>query len=261
MPKLTYAENPVHPLLNDFPSALVPASVAFDMLHLITRRPTFKNAAFWTLLMAFGTGTAAAATGLEDYREIPEGTEEKRLANAHALLNLALLGAIGLQLPIRLSGRVGITARLLNLGATAGLMAASWYGTTLVYRHGVRVRGVDPSEDQLPADDQGRPIADRLEKWLELVPDTDLTKYVTQASDAATIAGRQAQETLDEAARTLNARAEEVRRQLSGPTEGSPGPDATMDDAEHAARDATDAARDAGVEVSAMAREAFDEPA
>jgi uncharacterized membrane protein len=249
MPKLTYADNPVHPMLNAFPSALVPASVAFDMLHLVTRRPTFKNAAFWTLLMAFGSGAAAAATGYEDYREIPEGTEEKRIANAHALLNIGLLAAIGLQLPIRLTGHVGILARLLNLGATAGLMSATWYGTSLVYRHGVRVHGVDPLEDQPLVDDQGRPVAERFEKWLELVPDTDLTKYVSQASRTASTAGRQAQETLDEATRTLNARAEEVRRQLAAPT-GEETPEGTAG----GSADAADATGE-GVEVAAMSRE------
>jgi uncharacterized membrane protein len=253
MPKLTYADNPVHPMLNAFPSALVPASVAFDMLHLVTRRPTFKNAAFWTLLMALGSGAAAAATGYEDYREIPEGTEEKRLANAHALLNLGLLSAIALQLPIRVTGRVGLLARLLNLGATAGLVTASWYGTNLVYRHGVRVHGADPQEDLPQGDDQGRQMAERFEKWLELVPDTDLTKYVAQASQTASVAGRQAQTSLDEATRTLNARAEEVRRQFAAPTGDETLPDGDPSDAADATAE--------GVEVAAMSREPADDEA
>ena len=217
MPKLTYADNPVHPMLNAFPSALVPASVAFDMLHLVTRRRSFKVASFFTLVFA--------------------------------LLNLGLLTAIGLQLPIRVTGHVGILARLLNLGATAGLMSATWYGTSLVYRHGVRVHGVDPLEDQPLVDDQGRPVAERFEKWLELVPDTDLTKYVSQASRTASTAGRQAQETLDEATRTLNARAEEVRRQLAAPT-GEETPEGIAGGSADAAE-----ATGEGVEVAAMSRE------
>ena len=83
MPKQTYAENPIHPVLNDYPAALVPASVAFDMLHLVTRRRSFKVASFFSLLFALITGGAAAATGYQDYHEIPEGTDTKRLANAH----------------------------------------------------------------------------------------------------------------------------------------------------------------------------------
>ena len=54
------------------------------MLHLVTRRRSFKVASFFTLLFALFTGGAAAATGYQDYREIPEGTDAKRLANRRA---------------------------------------------------------------------------------------------------------------------------------------------------------------------------------
>ena len=182
MPKLTYAENPVHPVLNDYPAALVPTSVAFDLLHLFTRRTSFKVASFFTLLFALLTGGAAAATGYQDYREIPEGTDAKRLANAHGMLNAGVMGAIVLQLLLRSTGRVGIFVRLLNLASAAGLITSSWYGMHLVYRHGLRVRGVDPLEGAPDAGtDTGKPLADRLESLVEKVPDTDLSGYVDQA--------------------------------------------------------------------------------
>src|SRR5690349_20720034 len=172
MPKLTYAENPVHPVLNDYPAALVPTSVAFDLLHLFTRRTSFKVASFFTLLFALLTGGAAAATGYQDYREIPEGTDAKRLANAHGMLNAGVMGAIVLQLLLRSTGRVGIFVRLLNLASAAGLITSSWYGMHLVYRHGLRVRGVDPLEGAPDAGtDTGKPFADRLESLVEKVPD------------------------------------------------------------------------------------------
>lgn len=184
MPKLTYAENPVHPVLNDYPAALVPASVAFDMLHLVTRRGSFKAASFWTLLFATITGVAAAITGYRDYREIPEGTEPKRLANTHALLNLGVLGALALQLVIRVTGRVGLFARLLNLAAAAGLVTSGWYGTHLVYRHGLRVRGVDPlAAAPVAAPDTGKPLADRLEALAARMPDTDIGAGVRARMD------------------------------------------------------------------------------
>jgi len=185
MPKLTYAENPVHPVLNDYPAALVPTSLVFDMLHLVTRRGSFKVASFYTLLLALITGGAAAATGFQDYQEIPEGTEAKRLANVHAMLNVGLLGALVVQLLIRMTGRVGLFARLLNIAATAGVMTSSWYGTQLVYRHGLRVRGVDPlaaAAEAMP--DTGKPFAERLEAFAEHVPDTDLSGYVGLATNS-----------------------------------------------------------------------------
>jgi uncharacterized membrane protein len=209
MPKLTYAENPVHPVINDYPAALVPTSVAFDMLHLVTRRRSFKVASFFTLLFALVTGGAAAATGYQDYREIPEDTDAKRLANAHGLINVGVLGAVALQLLLRSTGRVGLFVRLLNLAAAAGLITSSWYGTHLVYRHGLRVRGVDPlAEAPQAGPDTGKPFADRLETLAGRVPATDLSGYVGQAvtsvGQAAGMAGAAATQAADAVTQAVN---------------------------------------------------------
>jgi uncharacterized membrane protein len=223
MPKLTYAENPVHPVLNDYPAALVPASLVFDMLHLVTRRGAFKVAAFFSMVLALVTGGAAAATGYQDYKEIPEGTEAKRMANAHAMLNMGLLGTLVIQVLLRFTGKVGLFPRLLNVVANAGLMVSSWYGTHLVYRHGMRVRGVDPiaaAPEAMP--DTGKAYADRLEGFLRSVPDTDLGTYVRQAGGAASQAGRQAQTALETASREVTARTEAVRSQIGGASQSDP---------------------------------------
>ena len=198
MPKLTYAEHPVHPVLNDFPAALVPTSLVFDTLHLVTRRRSFKVASFFTMALALITGGAAAATGYADYREIPPNTEAKRIANAHALLNAGVLGSLVLQLFIRATGRVGLFARLLNVAANVGLVSAGWYGTHLVYRHGVRVHGTAPevADTGAAAQADGRPLVDALESALTMVPDTDLSGLVTKVADSV----QQAADTL--AART-----------------------------------------------------------
>ena len=184
MPKLTYAEHPVHPVINDFPAALVPTSLVFDMLHLVTRRSSFKVASFFTMLLALITGGAAAATGYADYREIPADTEEKRVANAHALLNAGVLASLVVQLLIRATGRVGLFARLLNIAASAGMFSASWYGTHLVYRHGVRVDAKGSPMDAAAiaaADAERGSIADVLEGALGVVPATDLSEIVEKA--------------------------------------------------------------------------------
>ena len=205
MPKLTYAEHPVHPVINDFPAALVPTSLVFDMLHLITRRPSFKVASFFTMLLALITGGAAAATGYADYREIPADTEAKRVANAHALLNVGVMASLVVQLLIRATGRVGLFARLLNIAATAGMFSASWYGTHLVYRHGVRVDGTGAPVDAAMSDaadaDRGA-VADVLEGALGVVPATDLSelveKVVGSVHRAADTLSDRASDTADE---------------------------------------------------------------
>jgi uncharacterized membrane protein len=232
MPKLTYAENPVHPVLNTYPAALVPASLACDLLYTVTRRPSFRNASQFALMGALGTGIAAAWAGFQDYQEIPEGTDLKRMANAHAMLNVGMLGAVGLSLVMRATGKVSATALLLNMATTGALMASSWYGTHMVYRHGMRVRGVDPIADAPEfMEDTGKPMADQLEKFLEQVPDRDFTGAALQAGDQAQGMFGQAQESLDKAAREAQQRVDEVKRARSG--EG----DATATDAEDQNRD------------------------
>ena len=77
MPKLTYAENPVHPVLNDYPAALVPTSVAFDMLHLVTRRRSFKVASFFTLVFALITGGGCRRDRLPGLSRDPRGNGRK----------------------------------------------------------------------------------------------------------------------------------------------------------------------------------------
>ncbi len=200
MPKLTYAEHPVHPVLNDYPAALVPTSLVFDMLHLVTRRRSFKVASFFTMLLALLTGGAAAATGYADYREIPPNTEAKRIANAHAMLNVGVLASLVLQLLIRSTGRIGLFARLLNVAANVGLVSAGWYGTHLVYRHGTRVDVVPTAVAGGEERVDGRPLADALGSALTMVPDGDLSGLVTRVTGsvqqvADTLADRSADAT------------------------------------------------------------------
>jgi uncharacterized membrane protein len=217
MPKLTYAENPVHPVLNTYPAALVPASLACDLLYTVTRRPSFRNASQFALMGALGTGIAAAWSGFQDYQEIPEGTDLKRMANMHAMLNVGMLGAVGLSLVMRATGKVSATALLLNMATTAGIVASGWYGAHMVYRHGMRVHGVDPIADAPEfMEDTGKPMADKLEQLLEQVPDHDLSGYAMQAGEQAQGVLGQAQETLDKAAREAQSRAEEIKRSRSG---------------------------------------------
>ncbi|HET7727532.1 MAG TPA: DUF2231 domain-containing protein [Candidatus Limnocylindrales bacterium] len=186
MAKLTFAENPVHPVLNDYPAVLMPFSLMCDALYVVTRRPTLRNASLLAQLAALGTGAAAAATGYADYETIPEGTDAKRLANVHAALNAGAMGAVALGVIVRLPGRVRPLAVALNVLANATLVVAGWYGSHLVYRHGVRVRGVDPTTGMAsPTEDPGKPIADQLERLAGQVPARDLGALVSGTAESA----------------------------------------------------------------------------
>ena len=234
MPKQTFADNPVHTILNDYPAALLPASLACDLLYTVTRRPTFRNASFLALTGALATGAAAAATGLADYEEIPEGTEAKRYANAHLLLNAGIMGAVGLNVLMRLTGHVSAAALLLN-GLTSGaLVASSWFGSNLVYRQGLRVRGVDPTEESdAPTEDAGKAIAQTLETWVTHVPATDLrVKFALGAMTARDVAG-QARGVMDQVAAQTRPTLERAAEQASEIVRRSPlGPSSESDTAD-----------------------------
>ena len=184
MPKLTYAEHPVHPVLNDYPAALVPTSVAFDMLHLVTLTPTrsrSRRSSRWSWRCC--TGGAAAATGYPDYREIPP--KERRPSGSP----MPTGSSTWVSWPRSRSSCS--SARRAGSGCSSGCSTsrpppasytAGWYGQHLVYRHGLRVRGVDPLASAPEAGpDTGKPFAERLESLVDKVPATDLSGYVGQA--------------------------------------------------------------------------------
>src|SRR5690606_18928359 len=90
---------------------------------------------------------AAGAAGVADYLEIPNDTETKQVANAHAVLNVGLLGLSAANLLLRREDREpGPVGLILSLMGTAGLAVSAWYGGQLVFEHGVRVRNAQPLE-------------------------------------------------------------------------------------------------------------------
>ncbi len=145
MARPTFAEQPVHPMLNDYPAALLPFSFLMDLLHLVTRRKSFADAAWYSLLGGYLTGLAAAATGAMDYFTIPRGRPVRRIADTHAMLNMAGLGLYSLNLMMRCGRdrRSGLFTTLLSGVGVAGLFVSTWFGGHMVYGHGMRVRGKD----------------------------------------------------------------------------------------------------------------------
>lgn len=166
MPKLTLMGHPAHPQFIVAPAALLPFTLVMDVLFRRTRRRSFRDAAVYSLTGAVGGGIAAAATGAMDYLAIPSGTQEKQVANVHAMLNIGLIGAATANLAIRMAGadsRDNLPLFLSALAA-AGVIASGWFGGHLVYAHGVRVGEADKNEDAV-----GLPGDARVKRGLEHV--------------------------------------------------------------------------------------------
>lgn len=153
MPRSTFAGHPLHPQLVVAPAGLMPFSLALDVAHAITGKKSFAQAAYYGLVGTAVTAVAAGAAGAMDYFAIPGRSPAKRLANIHASLNLGLVGMTLGNLVVRSRRETpsGALPMLMSVVANAGLLVSAWYGGHLVYEHGLRVKGVDPTagEDEL----------------------------------------------------------------------------------------------------------------
>lgn len=159
MPKTTLAGHPLHTQLIVIPAGLLPYSLVMDLLHVATRKGVYADVAYHTMLGGLLGGLAAGVVGAADYLEIQRKSRSKRIANLHGALNLALLGLYGLNVLVRRRRQGPATALpiVLSLVGSSGLLVSAWYGAELVYRHGVRVKGVSPIEREpevkLPGDE------------------------------------------------------------------------------------------------------------
>lgn len=167
----TLAGHPVHPQMVGIPIGLLPFSLCMDIACHATGRKAFADAARYSLAGGLAGAVAAGAAGAVDYFSIPDGTEAKRTANTHVALNGASLGAYGLSLAMRRQeGGPNAASTALSAFATAGLMAAQWYGGHLVYHHGMRVQEREEEKARLPGD---RAVEAAATRAAEAVPTGD----------------------------------------------------------------------------------------
>lgn len=148
MPKMTFADHPLHPQLIVMPTGLLPFSLAMDVLHLLTRRKCFADAAWYSLVGGYAGAAAAAVAGGGDYFAIPADRPVKRVANIHAVLNLLGMGLYSVNLVLRRGRerRSSLLTTLLSAIGVAGISISAWYGGHMVYEHGLRVRGISPAD-------------------------------------------------------------------------------------------------------------------
>lgn len=131
---------PLHTRLNDLPAALIPASLALDVLALATGRRSFADASRYALVGAALGGAAAGVAGLADYRSLPPAGEAHRLGRLHGLLNAGLLGLTLANLSLRGDrSRPGVIVLAMGLIGNVGLLISGSLGLQMVYGEGVGV--------------------------------------------------------------------------------------------------------------------------
>lgn len=135
----------LHAALNDLPIALLLTAVLFDVLALATRRESFRQVSFWTLVIGAVGGAAAVLSGLQAEEHISHGDAVHRVMETHELLGfvtLAVFGVLALWRVIRdrrMSSGERTVALVLSVAGAGVLFATGVYGGRLVFEHAAGV--------------------------------------------------------------------------------------------------------------------------
>jgi uncharacterized membrane protein len=127
----------VHPILVNFSAALVPASVASDLLGKLTRRVSLTYAGWWMLLYAAIVTPGTALAGWLWKKEIGDGLPAEIIQRhqwAGIALAVSFIAMAGWRLRIHMRGqRPGTIYFLLAFVVLAGLIYQGVLGGGLVF--------------------------------------------------------------------------------------------------------------------------------
>ena len=131
-------DHPIHPMLIPFPIGLWVFSLAADVTFRLGGDTIWLTMAYWTMLAGTIGALAAAVPGLIDFLTLTE-PRAVRIATAHLVLNLTVVGLFVANLVLRTTGYPADATLPLLLSAVAvGLLLVSgWLGWELIYRQGV----------------------------------------------------------------------------------------------------------------------------
>jgi uncharacterized membrane protein len=140
--------HPFHPLVVPLPIGAFVSSLIFDILTR-TRAgglPYLVDGAFWLLGVGLAGALVAAVPGVADLQTIRRGTPAFATARAHLSLNAAAAVLFAIGYAWRAGDHVALDKTrwgqlALSAAAVVFLLAAMWLGSSLTYRHGVRVTG------------------------------------------------------------------------------------------------------------------------
>ena len=132
----------IHPILIVYPLGLLSTAVIFDVIYLITANPTWVTVSFWMIAAGIVGGLLAAAFGLVDYINIPNGTRAKRIGLIHGLVNVSVMVLFVISWLLRYGVAPEVPPTLAFALSFIGVGAAllgGWLGGELVERLGVGV--------------------------------------------------------------------------------------------------------------------------
>lgn len=130
-----------HALLNDFPVALLVAGVLFEVAHLLTKRESFRNTSYWTLVVGAVLALVAILSGLKAEDSIQHGEAIHEIMKVHerlAWITFAIFGVVALWRIVRESHMSRGERWMLVLVGVVGtgvLTATGREGGELVFDH------------------------------------------------------------------------------------------------------------------------------
>ena len=142
---------PLHPILVHFPLALLPLSVASDLIGRFADVASLRDTGAWSMLAAAAGAVLTVAAGLYDMHRAPLAEDVHARVHRHRAVGFVLLAALlGLAVwrGILLADARIVPMLYLDLAVLTAALAAfqGWLGGELVYRDGVFVQ-VDAKAD------------------------------------------------------------------------------------------------------------------
>jgi uncharacterized membrane protein len=131
----------LHAMLNDLPAALLIVAVAFETLHVFTKREGFRYASFWTLMAGAIGAAVAVLSGLQAEESIEHGTAIHELMERHETLAFITLGVFAVLAGWRLlrERKMGTLERrvalILALVGAGVLYTTGKLGGEMVFQH------------------------------------------------------------------------------------------------------------------------------
>jgi len=139
--------HPIHPMLVHFPIALLSAAVLFDLLGTKWRREDCRVASLYTLVLGFVGAALSVASGAMAEDAAEHSGVPKRAIEIHEMLGFATFWVFAGLLGLRLATGLGwireqrTVSWLSGIAGVVVMLAASYYGGSLVYDYGAGVAG------------------------------------------------------------------------------------------------------------------------
>lgn len=144
MRRRRFLGHPIHPIFTDFPIALLPLALLWQILGWVQDDGFWWKAAFWTLIAGLAAAVPAAVSGFVEYFSLDSKGAAFQRATNHMLIMLTAVmlfagTAVAQGGPSAVSGNRAMLAIGLGVLGALCLGIGGWHGGEMVFGQGVGV--------------------------------------------------------------------------------------------------------------------------